>query len=234
MTAGGAANSPTTSTPITDNRSDTAEPTESIAFDPPAGWDVGPTNPVVVGKFARDDERGSLELVVLSILADSPWDKTVEIWSSGLGLPALSREELDAALAAVKDVIDADAPWSRRSGMKAYLDKLMAEIDTPEKLSEVMERPFETVDAWARKNGIGPENILFGEFGMIRQEYGNSFVMPAGERAAYYRDMIEKAEARGYAWSLWSYGGAFGVVEQFDFRKAEPDVLNVVRGLPRS
>ena len=44
--------------------------------------------------------------------------------------------------------------------------------------------------------------------------------------------MIGRAERRGYGWSLWSYGGAFGVVEAFDTRRAEPDVLDMVRGLP--
>jgi hypothetical protein len=95
-----------------------------------------------------------------------------------------------------------------------------------------MEKPFATVDAWASKNGIAPTDILLGEFGMVRQEYGNPYVVPADQRAAYYRDMIGRAERRGYGWSLWSYGGAFGVVEAFDTRRAEPDVLDMVRGLP--
>jgi hypothetical protein len=45
-----------------------------------------------------------------------------------------------------------------------------------------------------------------------------------------YRDMIARAEKHGFAWSMWSYGGAFGVVEEFDGRKAEPDVLEMVLG----
>ncbi len=37
---------------------------------------------------------------------------------------------------------------------------------------------------------IRPENVTLGEFGMIRQEYGNPYVMPGKYRAAYIRDMI--------------------------------------------
>jgi endoglucanase len=51
----------------------------------------------------------------------------------------------------------------------------------------VIEEPFTTVGQWAQSNGIPPNDILLGEFGMIRQEYGNDFVMPAASRAAYVR-----------------------------------------------
>ncbi len=55
--------------------------------------------------------------------------------------------------------------------------------------------------------------------------------MPAEYRAAYVRDMIARAEAHGFAWSVWSYGGAFGIVDAFDGDKAEPDVMDAIRSL---
>ena len=162
------------------------------------------------------------------------WSGDFIRYVTGIPFPphTMPRAQLDAAIARVKETIGANAPLPRRAGMKAYLDELLAEIDTREELSAVMEKPFATVDAWASKNGIAPTDILLGEFGMVRQEYGNPYVVPADQRAAYYRDMIGRAERRGYGWSLWSYGGAFGVVEAFDTRRAEPDVLDMVRGLP--
>ena len=66
---------------------------------------------------------------------------------------------------------------------------------------------------------------------MIRQEYGNPFVMPGEWRAAYVRDMVALAERNGFAWSVWSYGGAFGIVEQFEGKPAEAEVLEAIRGL---
>jgi hypothetical protein len=104
-------------------------------------------------------------------------------------------------------------------------------MDSPQKLLGVMDEPFKTVEAWAKTNGIKPENITLGEFGMIRKEYGNGFVMPAAYRAAYVRDMIARAEAHDFSWSVWSYGGAFGIVDAFDGEKAEPDVMDVIKSL---
>ncbi len=154
---------------------------------------------------------------------------------TGLTYPihAMPSAERDAALASIRSRIEAEAPWSRRSGMLSYLDEQIAEIDTPEKLAAAVEKPFSIVAEWAGRHGVKPENILLGEFGMIRQEYGNPSVVPAASRAAYVKDMIGHAEAHGFAWAIWDYGGAFGVVDEFDGRRAEPDVLEVVRGLDR-
>jgi endoglucanase len=152
---------------------------------------------------------------------------------TGLPFPldAVPRSELDAALDAIRHRIRNQASWSRRQGMLDYLDAQIAAIDTREKLDAVMERPFGIAAKWAKDNGIDPRNIFLGEFGMIRQEYGNAYVMPGAARAAYVKDMIERAERHGFAWSLWSFGGAFGVVEQFDGKPAEPGVIEMVREL---
>ena len=141
-------------------------------------------------------------------------------------------DETDAALANIRKRIRSEAPIVRRSGMLAYLDELMAEIDTREKLSSVMKEPFEIAARWADKNGIDRGNILLGEFGMIRQEYGTAEIMDPRWRARYLADMTDLAETYGFSWSIWGYGGAFGIVEEFEGRRAEPDVLEMVGKLP--
>jgi hypothetical protein len=147
-------------------------------------------------------------------------------------LTAVPKAQLDVTLDTIRDRIRAEAPWARQSGLLAYLDEQVATMDAPQKLLGVMDEPFRTVDAWAKANGIKPQDITLGEFGMIRKEYGNGFVMPAAYRAAYVRDIIARAEAHGFSWSVWSYGGAFGIVDAFDGEKAEPDVMDVIRSLP--
>ena len=151
----------------------------------------------------------------------------------GLSYPpdAASPDERDAALEAVRARIRAEAPLTRRAGLLAYLDEQVAEIDTPGKLRATMAAPFETVAAWAGKYGVARKDVLLGEFGMISREYGENHAMPGRCRAAYARDMIALAEEHGFGWALWSYGGAFGIVEAFDGEEAAPDVLDMVRSL---
>ena len=43
--------------------------------------------------------------------------------------------------------------------------------------------------------------------------------------------MIARAERHGFSWSVWSYGGAFGIVEEFDGKPAEPEVMEMIRRL---
>lgn len=140
--------------------------------------------------------------------------------------------ERDAALERIRERIRAEVSFARRSGMLSYLDELVAEIDTPEELQAMMSEPFRIVAEWADTHAIEREDILLGEFGMIRQEYKTPDVMNPRWRAAYISDMIKLAEDHGFSWSMWGYGGAFGVVEEFEGRRAEPDILDVVRNLP--
>ncbi|MES0198729.1 cellulase family glycosylhydrolase [Mesorhizobium sp. M0011] len=146
-------------------------------------------------------------------------------------LSAVPKAQLDVTLDTIRARIKAEAPWTRQSGLLAYLDEQVASMDSPDKLLGLMDAPFKKVEAWAKANRVKPEDITLGEFGMIRQEYGNAYVMPAEYRAVYVRDMIGRAEAHGFSWSVWSYGGAFGIVDAFNGDKAEPDVMDVVRGL---
>ena len=126
-----------------------------------------------------------------------------------------------------------EAPWSRRQGMLDYLDEQIADDGHPES------RTRRDHGAAVRdRGGLGQaerhrrrRTSTLGEFGMIRQEYGNPFVMPAASRAAYVEDMIEHAERHGFSWAIWSYGGAFGIVEEFDGKPAEPDVMEMIRRL---
>lgn len=147
--------------------------------------------------------------------------------------PHEHRAELEQAVKKARERIRNNAPMMRRSGMLDYLDEQIAGVDTPEELDAQMDAPFKTVADWAARYGVDPKDILLGEFGMIRQEYQNPDVILGEWRAAYMRDMIEKAEERGFAWSIWGYGGAFGIVEEFGGNPAEDDVLRMIRSLEK-
>ena len=140
---------------------------------------------------------------------------------------------LDSAVADIMARVDRDASYLRRSGIKAFVTEEIEKIDSREEMEALLAGPFEIAAAWAKKYGIPASTVFLGEFGMIRQEYGNDYIVPPEWRAAYYRDMIALADAYGFSWSLWSYGGAFGVVDEFENRTAEPAVLDVIRARRR-
>lgn len=163
------------------------------------------------------------------------WAGDVAMYTAGIPYPpdSVSPDELGAALDAIKTRVRDEAPFLRRDGIISYIDEQMALVSTPEKLRAVMEKPFADIEAWATAHGVEKQNIFLGEFGMIRQEYGKAVVTKPAWRAAYTRDMIAIAEKHGFAWAIWSYGGAFGVVETYEGEKAEPDVIKAVKTLPR-
>jgi endoglucanase len=138
---------------------------------------------------------------------------------------------LEQTLGVIRARIKSDAPIARRSGHLAYLDEEIAKIDTKEGLAREMDKPFANVKNWAKTYNVNPADIILGEFGMIRQEYGNPVIVPGKYRAAYVKAMAERAEKAGFMWSVWSYGGAFGLVDGFDGEKAEGDVVEMVRGM---
>lgn len=155
-------------------------------------------------------------------------DMIAQVWGLPYPLHSLPKAELDRTVAEIRERIVTNVS----TGKARYFDQLIAEIDTPEKLKTVMASPFELVAEWSKKHGVSPKEILLGEFGIIRQEYGKDHIVPGPSRAAYYRDVIGLAEQYGFGWSLWSYGGAFGVVEEFGNKPAEPDVIEMIGDLP--
>lgn len=162
------------------------------------------------------------------------WTGDISPYATGLPYPpyGANARETAAALKAIRARVRAEAPWLRRAGIISFVEEELAKIDSSEELKAVIATPFDEVANWADRHGIARENILLGEFGMIRQEYDHEFRTAPAWRAAYYGDMIRLAEDHGFGWSLWGYGGAFGVIEAFEGKPAEPDVLDVIRGLP--
>lgn len=137
----------------------------------------------------------------------------------------LGPEEADDLLRANLERIEADAPDDDKRSAASFLRKQMRRFEEADALGREMLEPFETAADWADGNGVPRERIMLGEFGMIRQEYGKPPATKPRWRAAYYRDMISLAEEHGFAWSIWSYGGAFGVIDGFADEQADPDLL---------
>jgi endoglucanase len=100
-----------------------------------------------------------------------------------------------------------------------------------------MAHGFDRIAAWARRNRIDPRRILLGEFGARRDEPQS----PGGrdsERAAWFRDVREEAEARGFGWAAWVYrgSGGFSLTQGEASTVLEPDIVRALglSAMPRA
>ncbi len=104
---------------------------------------------------------------------------------------------------------------SERSDAGWYIRNEFEKWGSEDRLGPYMQKRFVTVANWAAKHEIDPASIYLGEFGFIAQEYGKRFKTDPAWRLAYLNDMIALAEQHGFGWSIWSFGGAFGMVQTF-------------------
>ena len=124
-----------------------------------------------------------------------------------------------------KKYIDSSLSGITRFKAGWYIRNEMDEWGSEQQLKEYLERPFATVAAWAKQNDIALQDIFLGEFGFIAQEYGNDFKTEPTWRIAYLKDMIGLADKYGFGWSIWSYGGAFGMAQSFGGEPMPGDLL---------
>jgi endoglucanase len=72
---------------------------------------------------------------------------------------------------------------------------------------------FAQVAGWARSWGVPPDRILLGEFGARKTALQFSGVR-AAERAQWFHDVRDAAEAQGFGWAAWTYKGpGFGLTQ---------------------
>ena len=136
---------------------------------------------------------------------------------TGLPFPPdrFGETDLKSAINSVEANIRAKAPAHRVDGMISYLGEEIAKISSAKQLTATLEKPFSAAARFAKAYKIPPERIILGEFGMINQEWNSPAKMPVDWRVDYMRKMRQLAESKGFGWSIWSYSGAFGIVQGF-------------------
>jgi len=75
-------------------------------------------------------------------------------------------------------------------------------------------KEFGRVADWARSHGIAPDRVMLGEFG-ARQTALQLSGVRAIERAQWFRDVRQAAEAQNFGWAAWVYRGqGFGLAPE--------------------
>lgn len=98
----------------------------------------------------------------------------------------------------------------------------------PEELAQEMEGPFKDAAEWADRHGVARDRIFMGEFGMLGQEWERPPATTREWRVAYIRDMVALAEDNGFSWSVWSFGGAFGLMQGFSGERLDPPLIDAI------
>lgn len=157
----------------------------------------------------------------------APWNDARHL--ADVPYPALARPLTDslAATAAAVGKSDLSQP-----------QKILAYRDAQSRLEDyrrssfdrgTIERTFDRVADWARMQGVPPGRILLGEFG-ARQTELQAFGSRAAEHAQWLRDVREAAEARAFAWAVWTYRdtGGFALVSGDNSNEIQPTLADAL------
>lgn len=97
---------------------------------------------------------------------------------------------------------------------------------TPAKIAERLKIAAD----WADKAGLPRRRVIVGEFGVLRTGGIRAVADPDRARSTWLRVVVEASENLGFAWAVWGYDGAFGIVESTRNRKLEPFILEALFG----
>ncbi len=96
-------------------------------------------------------------------------------------------------------------------------------------------KSFEQIANWARSQGVAPDRVLLGEFGAKKTNLQFSGSR-AAERAQWFHDVREQAEAHGFGWAVWAYrgGGGFALARGETSDDIEPGIAQALGLTPPS
>ena len=84
---------------------------------------------------------------------------------------------------------------------------------------------FAQIAQWALSNGIPANHVMLGEFG-ARKTALQSLGARARERAQWFHDVSQAAEANGFGWAVWAYrgGGGFALAQSDAGNEIDPAI----------
>lgn len=150
--------------------------------------------------------------------------------AADLPYPANSRP-YGANVAALKervDKLDGSSPAQKAVDM----DRGMGQLAKYQQLNfnrNTIQSNFDQVTDWEHKNGIPPERILVGEFGVLRK-YNSYNGAPDADRLRWLHDVHVDAEQHGFLWSVWVYRGpgGFAIVKNDSTNEIDPATLQSI------
>ena len=128
---------------------------------------------------------------------------------------------LDQRIAALSAMDDATRKQARM-GAHHNLKRFYASQAGP----ETIKARFVQLRRWAERQGIPPDHIFNGEFGVIRRSLGAPGAF-CPDRLRWLRDVREASEANGFGWAYFNYDdGPFGLITDAKQRHFDQGVLS--------
>ncbi len=141
----------------------------------------------------------------------APWNAARYL--TDVPYPALARplaDSLDATAAAIAATdLERDAKSSAYRDAQRQLESYRRSAFDRNTIAQ----KFDDIANWARARGVPSARLMLGEFGARNTELQLDG-RRASERAQWFRDVREEAEAHGFGWVAWTYrgSGGFGLV----------------------
>jgi endoglucanase len=154
------------------------------------------------------------------------WTGGPAAYIDGLKYPPDPKQKRAIIKAALARIAKSGLSPERRKALAAELQRDASQYFKPGWVKSAMRKPFDIVIAWADTHGVQANHILLGEFGVIKRD--QSTEVPEAIRARVMQATREMAERRGMAWSVWSWGGSFGITVEEKERRFSPALLGAL------
>ncbi len=142
--------------------------------------------------------------------------------------PARGRPLDDSLKATAALIAAADLPAPQRALAYQDAQARLEQYRASDFSSRTIAADFARIADWAKSHGIAADHILLGEFGANQtalQLAGNR----AAERAEWFHDVSQAAQANGFGWAVWAYrGGGFALAENDTGDGIEPGIAQAL------
>ena len=184
---------------------------------------------LAVGPFANDPA------VVFSFHYYEPYQFTHQgaSWNAARYLadvpyPAFARPLEDSLQATAAAIAATDLPPSRKASAYRDAQTRLQSYRWSQFGRRQIATTFEQVANWAQSQAIPDDRIMLGEFGARKTKLQESGIR-AAERAQWFHDVREQAQAHGFSWCVFAYrGGAFGLVRSETSNDIEPNIAEAL------
>ena len=153
------------------------------------------------------------------------WTDGPAPYVDGLAFPPVAKSKAATLKRSLQRLREAKIPKPRKLQLERELRAAIGDYYKGSNAVDAATRSFKIVEAWARKHKLGPDRIILGEFGAIRGDLSKP--LSDAQRGGFLRMVRNAAEKRGWAWSVWSWGGPFGLNTRENTWEFSPELMQV-------